>query len=83
MPYMVMVRCPTVDKAVPTGITCDLAGFTTLTSPKQLRCPQCADIHEWSLQDAWLRDRAYATGTLQVATAAAPESEPTFTAVSA
>lgn len=64
MPYMVMIRCVVADKAVATGVTCDLAAFSKLTSRRQLRCPECGGIHAWSAMDAWLRDRAYAMDQL-------------------
>ena len=64
MPYMVMVRCPNADKAVPTGVTCDLAAFSKLTSRRRFRCPECGGTHAWSAKSAWLRDRAYAMGQL-------------------
>ena len=45
MPYMVMVRCPTADTAVPTGVTCDLPSFAKLATQSELRCPKCGDVH--------------------------------------
>src|SRR5262245_13945349 len=59
MPYVIMVRCPNADKAVSTGIHCDVKGFTTLTERPPLTCPECSQIHEWSLDDAWLRDAGF------------------------
>ena len=59
MPYVIMVRCPNADKAVSTGIHCDLKGFSALTQPPPLECPECRQIHEWSLDDAWLRDAGF------------------------
>ena len=59
MPYVIMVRCPNADKAVSTGIHCDLKGFSALTEPPPLECPECRQIHEWSLDDAWLRDAGF------------------------
>jgi len=60
MPYVVMVRCPTVDKAVPTGVVCDLKGFSALCQPASLLCPERGAIHVWSAADAWLRDASFA-----------------------
>jgi hypothetical protein len=60
MPYMVMVRCPEVDTAVPTGIRCEISGFSSL-SARVLECPGCGQAHRWSIDDAWLRDTAFAT----------------------
>ena len=56
MPYVIMVRCPNADKAVSTGIHCDVKGFSALTERSPLKWPECSQIHEWSLDDAWLRD---------------------------
>jgi hypothetical protein len=58
---MVMVRCPKVDKAVPTGVRCDISAFSGLSMRKQFTCPACGQRHKWSIEDAWLRDAAYAT----------------------
>jgi hypothetical protein len=30
LPYMVMIRCPAEDAAIPTDITCDIADFINL-----------------------------------------------------
>jgi len=60
MPYVIMVRCPNADKAVSTGIHCDIKGFSTFTGRAPLHCPECGETHEWSQDDAWLRDAAYA-----------------------
>ena len=59
MPYVIMVRCPNADKAVSTGIHCDVKGFSALTEHPPLACPECGQIHEWSLDDAWLRDAGF------------------------
>jgi hypothetical protein len=60
MTYVVMVRCPNADKAVPTGIVCELSAFSDLAEkPARLQCPECGHVHEWSVTDAWLRDTAY------------------------
>jgi hypothetical protein len=65
MPYMVMVRCPTEDEAVSTGVACDVAAFDGLAAHQTLLCPACGQSHVWSPEDAWLRDRAYAIGQLR------------------
>jgi hypothetical protein len=60
MPYVVMVRCPNADEAVPTGMVCDLKTFDDLPDkPAHLDCPVCGHTHEWSPSDAWLRGAAY------------------------
>jgi len=61
-PYMVMVRCPTADTAVPTGIRCDVADFSHIAVTAPIDCPACGGMHRWSLGDAWLRDAAFASG---------------------
>jgi hypothetical protein len=60
-PYMVMVRCPTADTAVPTGIRCDIADFSRIAVTEPIACPACGEVHRWSLGDAWLRDAAFAS----------------------
>jgi hypothetical protein len=63
-PYMVMVRCPTADTAVPTGIRCDIADFSHIATTAPIACPACGGLHRWSLSDAWLRDAGFASGTI-------------------
>jgi len=64
-----MIRCPTLDRAVPTGMTCDIKTFGALTELGRLSCPACGQVHIWSVMDAWLRDGAYRTGQLAPALA--------------
>lgn len=59
MPYVVMVRCPNSDKAVSTGIRCDVEAFSTLPPADQFACTACGDDHHWSVEDAWLRATAF------------------------
>lgn len=66
MPYVVMVRCPNADKAVSTGIYCDIKAFCGLTERLSLDCPECGQVHQWSVSDAWLRDAAYGTRELRL-----------------
>jgi RNase P subunit RPR2 len=66
MPYMVMVRCPQTDKAVATGIRCEISSFSALSAHTLIDCPACGQKHRWSINDAWLTDFAYATGELQL-----------------
>ena len=65
MPYMVMVCCPNTNKAISTGVVADIPAFSQL-EPHELRCPECAEVHTWSITDAWLRDHAYALGQLEL-----------------
>jgi hypothetical protein len=62
-PYMVMVRCPTLDTAVPTGIRCDVADFSHIATTAPIAWPACGGMHRWSLSDAWLRDANFVVGT--------------------
>src|SRR5262245_41796057 len=59
MHYVIMIRCPNADRAVSTGIYCDVKGFRALTECPPLECPECSQIHEWSLDDAWLRGTGF------------------------
>jgi hypothetical protein len=59
MPYVVMVRCPNADMPVSTGIHCDIKGFSGLTDSPSLDCPECGQVHQWSVTDAWLRGAAW------------------------
>jgi hypothetical protein len=61
MVYNVMIRCPVVDKSVPTGTVCDLRTFEALDRDMDCDCPACGQHHRWSIADAWLRDRHYVT----------------------
>ena len=54
--YSVLIRCPHVDKAVPTGTVCDLKSFEALSAKTLFNCPECGQTHRWSVHDAWLRD---------------------------
>jgi endogenous inhibitor of DNA gyrase (YacG/DUF329 family) len=65
MPYVVMVRCPNADKAVSTGIHCDIKDFCGLTDHLSLDCPECGQVHQWSVTDAWLRDAAWHESALR------------------
>ena len=66
MLYLVMVRCPIVDRAVSTGIICDLKRFSALCEPASLLCPECGNTHQWSAADAWLRDPCFAEGKVSL-----------------
>ena len=56
MPYDVMVRCPSLDKAVATGIRCEIREFAGLRPHSEFSCTVCGREHDWSVEDAWLRD---------------------------
>jgi endogenous inhibitor of DNA gyrase (YacG/DUF329 family) len=61
-----MIQCPNADKAVSTGIHCDISAFCSLPQPLSLDCPECGQVHHWSVTDAWLRDAAYGTSELRL-----------------
>jgi hypothetical protein len=70
-----MVRCPSVDAAVSTGVVCDIKTFSDLADrPARFTCAACGEVHEWSATDAWLRDPIFATGRLADAHAMPPAS---------
>jgi hypothetical protein len=51
----IMILCPTVRKAVPTGLTTEKIKFDSLagiTIP--LQCPACLKIHKWEKEEAWV-----------------------------
>jgi predicted RNA-binding Zn-ribbon protein involved in translation (DUF1610 family) len=78
MPYVIMVRCPNADKAVSTGIHCDIREFSAFTDRATFDCPECGQRHEWSLEDAWLRAAPYAIGGCRSATPDDPHSTSTW-----
>jgi hypothetical protein len=63
--YVVMVRCPNTDKAVSTGVHCDIKTFIDLAERISLNCPECGHVHYWTTEDAWLRDTFFATGEVE------------------
>jgi hypothetical protein len=50
----ILIRCPTLGKAVPTGLTTDAIKFHSLDFKLTLRCPACNNDHDWSRADAWI-----------------------------
>lgn len=53
---MVMIKCPTTGKPVPTGIGMDKGSFegSSLTDNTVASCPHCGADHTWSKSDAYL-----------------------------
>jgi hypothetical protein len=50
---MIMIRCPTLDKGVPTGLNTEKIKFDSLSGiPFVLVCPACGKIHRWRKPDA-------------------------------
>ena len=67
MPYDVMVRCPSLDKAVATGIRCEIREFADLRAHSEFSCTVCGLEHDWSVEDAWLRDANFEKITTRAA----------------
>ena len=45
-------QCPNADKAVSTGIHCDIKAYWDLTERLSLDCPECGQVQQWSVSDA-------------------------------
>jgi hypothetical protein len=50
----ILIRCPILDRAVPTGLTTDTIKLDTLEMTLTMRCPACDRIHTWKKKDAWI-----------------------------
>ena len=50
----IMIRCPTFNTAVSTGLTTDVIKLDTLDITLSLRCPTCGKLHQWKQKDAWV-----------------------------
>jgi hypothetical protein len=58
----IMIRCPTVSRAVSTGLNTETVVFASLIDLYMpLQCPACGQVHKWRPPDAWV----YGTGRLQ------------------
>ena len=54
---MVMIKCPSSGRAVPTGIELEEQTFIQLPNVGSgMRCPACGGHHIWQKGDAWLSD---------------------------
>lgn len=54
----VLIRCPTTEAYVPTGVSMDFATFfETDIGARELLCPDCGKLHRWARQDAWLKEQ--------------------------
>jgi hypothetical protein len=57
MSSMVMIMCPTSLQEVPTGILIDEKSLKTLNGHAgERKCPACGQVHNWSLDEAWLSE---------------------------
>jgi len=50
----ILIRCPTFDKSVPTGLTTNMIKLDALDITLTVRCPACHKIHKWKQKDAWI-----------------------------
>jgi hypothetical protein len=51
----IMVRCPTVGAAVPTGVTTEVVKFEYIPDIAiPFRCPACLKTHKWRPIMAWV-----------------------------
>jgi hypothetical protein len=49
----IMIRCPMLGKAVPTGLTTEKIKLDSLSDiVMPLRCPACRKLHKWERKDA-------------------------------
>jgi hypothetical protein len=54
---ILMIKCPTTGRDIPTGIETDRTSFTS--APvffSRTYCPICRTNHEWFAKQAWLRE---------------------------
>jgi hypothetical protein len=55
----IMIRCPTLGTAVPTGLTTEKIKFESLSGVMiPLRCPACMKLHQWQQKQAWVEKEA-------------------------
>jgi hypothetical protein len=52
----VMINCPILKVAVPTGLTTEAILFQSLPTELEipLRCPACKKLHKWKPRHAWI-----------------------------
>jgi hypothetical protein len=52
----IMIRCPVLGRAVPTGLTSEQIVFDSLPPDLEIpmRCPACMKLHKWERRDAWV-----------------------------
>ena len=51
----IMVRCPTVGTAVPTGLTTEAVKFESIPGIAiPFHCPACLKMHQWRPITAWV-----------------------------
>jgi hypothetical protein len=54
----IMIRCPVLGRAVPTGLTTEQVVFDSLLPDLEIpmRCPACLKFHKWEPKDAWVEN---------------------------
>lgn len=51
----ILIRCPTTNRAVPTGFKADAETFESIDYYQlKFNCPACGAVHTWSKENAWL-----------------------------
>jgi hypothetical protein len=54
---IVMIKCPTTGRAIPTGMEADRSNFQCVpVFFSRVFCPMCKTHHEWFAKDAWVRE---------------------------
>jgi hypothetical protein len=54
----IMISCPTVGTAVPTGLTTEKIKFESLAGVRiPLKCPACSKLHKWEKKEAWVEKK--------------------------
>ena len=54
---IVMIRCPTTGRQIPTGIEIDQSSFnSTPVFFAQTYCPLCRATHRWFAKEAWVQE---------------------------
>ena len=58
----IMIRCPIMGRAVPTGLTTEMIVFDSIEADLEipLNCPACLKTHKWKPREAWI-DKADST----------------------
>lgn len=53
----ILTTCPTTHATVPTGHRTADIDLATLTEPRSFRCPDCAQVHAWTAEEATVEGR--------------------------
>lgn len=54
----IMIRCPVMNKDVPTGLTTEAIKFESIEDGIAIpfRCPACLKLHTWERKQAWIKE---------------------------